>query len=268
MSRYFFESMSVGAAYVCIVLLVLASCEAGFLIGRHHQRKSRDEEAHASVGPMVGALLSMLAFVLAFTFSMAASHHDARKRNVLAEANHIGTAYLRADFLVEPQRAEVKRLLIEYVDIRLQAANPDGDWQEALKRSLEIQHLLRSRVTVAARADPAPTMALLVESINQIIDMHEQRLMDAVRARIPGGIWFGLMAIAVLAMGAMGVQLGLSGKRRLIGIVPVALAYSILATLILDLNRPQGGFIKVGQQPMMDLRETLSREARQIATGR
>ena len=268
MSRYFFESMPVGAAYVCIVLLILASCEGGFLVGRQYQRTHGDEGAHASIGPMVGALLGMLAFVLAFTFSMAAGHHDVRKRDVLAEANHIGTAYLRAGFMDEARGAEVKRLLREYVDIRLQAADPDADLQTALKRSLEIHDLLWRRVSAAARADPAPATALLVVSINEVIDMHERRLMDAVRARIPGGIWFGLMAIAVLAMGTMGLQLGLSGKRRLLGIVPIALAFSILATLILDLNRPQGGFIRVGQQPMTDLRETMNREARQASLER
>lgn len=262
MDKYLLESMPIAGIYLAIVLLILASCEAGFQIGHHHHRTRQDEAAPASVGPMVGALLGMLAFVLAFTFSMAATHHGVRKQNVLAEANYIGRAYLRADLIGEPDGAEVKRLLREYVETRLSAARRGGNLQAALKRSLEIQDLLWKRVSSAAIANPSAFTSLAVQSINDVIDMHERRLTDAVHARIPGSIWLGLMAITVLTMGTMGLQIGLSGKRRLVGIVPIALAFAVLATLVLDLNRPQGGFITVGQQAMIDLQAMMNRTAR------
>jgi hypothetical protein len=65
----------------------------------------------------------MLAFILAVTFSMAASQHDVRKQNVLEEANSIGTAYLRSDLIDKQYGTEVKRLLREYVNVRLKAAS-------------------------------------------------------------------------------------------------------------------------------------------------
>src|SRR5687768_13501661 len=99
MGRYFLETMPIAGAYLCIVLLILAACEVGILIGRHHRSTRQDEGALTSLGPMVGGLLGMLAFVLAFTFSMAATHHSTRKQDVLAEAIDIGTAYLRADLI-------------------------------------------------------------------------------------------------------------------------------------------------------------------------
>jgi hypothetical protein len=258
MGRYFLETMPIAGAYLCIVFLILAACEAGILIGRHHHRTRKDEGALTSVGPMVGGLLGMLAFVLAFTFSMAATHHATRKQDVLAEAIHIGTAWLRADLLGDARGTQMKRLLGEYVDARLQAARPGSDFQAALTRSLEIHDLLWTQASSAALEHPGHNTALVVESINDVIDMHERRYTDAVRARIPGTIWLGLMAITVLTMGTLGLQVGLSGKRRLVGIVPIALAFSVLATLILDLNRPQGGFITVSQQPMLDLQAEIS----------
>jgi hypothetical protein len=257
--KYFLESMPIAGAYLCIALLILAACEIGFLIGHYHHRTRKDEGALSSVGPMVGALLGMLAFVLAFTFSMAATHHGVRKQDVLTEANLIGNAYLRADLLGDPEATEIRRLLREYVDIRLRAVRPGGDLQAAVKRSVEIHDLLWRQVSPAAIADPSAVTALAVESINEVIDMHARRLNDAVRARIPGSIWVGLMSITVLTMGTLGLQVGLSGKRRLIGIIPIAFAFAVLATLIMDLNRPQGGFITVGQQAMVDLQATMNR---------
>ena len=88
--------------------------------------------------------------------------------------------------------------------------------------------------------------------------MHQRRYADAIRARIPGAVWFGLTAIMVITMATLGLQVGLSGKRRLVGIVPIAFAFAVLATLVIDLNRPQGGFIKVSQQPMLDLQAEIS----------
>lgn len=253
MGRYFLETMPIAGAYLCIVLLILAACEAGILIGRHHHRTRQDEGALTSVGPMVGGLLGMLAFVLAFTFSMAATHHGARKQDVLTEAIHIGKAYLRADLVGDVRGSRIKRLLGEYVNVRVRAARPGSDVQAAIKRSLEIHGLLWAQASSAALEHPGHNTALVVESINDVIDMHERRYADAIRARIPSTIWLGLAAITVLTMATLGLQVGLSGKRRLVGIVPIALAFAVLATLVLDLNRPQGGFITVSQQPMLDL---------------
>ena len=73
---------------------------------------------------MVAAVLALLAFLLTFTFGMAASRFEARRQVLLDEANAIGTAYLRAALLSDPQRAEIRKLLREYVDVRLEAVQP------------------------------------------------------------------------------------------------------------------------------------------------
>ena len=72
------------------------------------------------MGAVVGATLGLLAFLLAFTFGMAASRYDTRKQLVLQEANAIGTTYLRAEFLQEPQRSDIRNVLREYAALRAQ----------------------------------------------------------------------------------------------------------------------------------------------------
>ena len=67
------------------------------------------------------------------------------------------------------------------------------------------------------------------------------------------------MAITSLTMLTMGLQVGLDGRRRFIAIVPLSLAFAVFVTLVVDLDRPQGGMIRVGQQAMIDLQSSMAR---------
>jgi hypothetical protein len=252
------ESMSTPAIYVCLALLIMAACEIGFKIGNHHYRKREDRDAPTSIGPMVGGLLGMLAFVLAFVFSMAAAQYDLRRQNVLAEANAIHTAYLRADLIDEPHGAEIKRLLREYVGIRLQAAQ-GGDIKTAMAQSLQIHEGLWTQASAAARLDPGPSTSTMAQSIIDVIDMHEKRATAALHSRIPTSVWIGLMTITALTMITLGMQVGFNGKRRLVAVTPLSMAFAVLVALVVDLNRPQKGLITVSQRAMVDLQAAIGR---------
>ena len=108
-------------------------------------------------------------------------------------------------------------------------------------------------MTDAARAGPGTNSALLVEAVNGVIDLHEKRVVGGLYNRIPGSIWLVLSAITALTMVMLGVQMGLTGKRRFVAVLRMSLAFAVLVTLVVDLNRPQGGLITVGQQSMLDL---------------
>lgn len=239
---------------------MLFFCELGYQFGVRAQTRG-DKEFNTSLGPMVGGLLGMLAFVLAFTFSMASSQHDLRKKNVLEEANVIGTAYLRADLLEERYKIQVKQLLRDYVAIRLAAAD-GSDLETALEKSTEIHRLLWATVSSAALDQPDTNTALVVQAINDVIDMHETRVTGALRNRVPMSVWVALAAINALAMITLGIQVGHTGNRRLIALVPLTLAFAVLVTLVVDLNRPSTGLIKVGQQSMSDLQSSMAPETR------
>jgi hypothetical protein len=74
----------------------------------------------ASLGTIVGGTLTLLAFVLAFTFGLPAARYDTRRELLQQEVNAIGTTYLRTGFVPEPQRGELPALLREYVDARVE----------------------------------------------------------------------------------------------------------------------------------------------------
>jgi hypothetical protein len=253
------ESVPIIWVFLTVALLMLVFFELGYQFGSHAKTR-RDKEATTSLGPIVGGLLGMLAFVLAFTFSMASSQHDLRKKNVLDEASLIGTAYLRADLLEERYEMEVKRLLKDYVDIRLAAAN-GSSIEAALEKSAEIHKLLWTQVSSAASEKPDTNTALVIQAINDMIDMHEKRVTGAFRNRVPLSVWIALAANA-LAMITLGTQVGHTGNRRLIALIPLALAFAVLVTLVVDLNRPLSGLVKVGQQSMIDLQSSMVSENR------
>jgi hypothetical protein len=260
-SANFLDSLSIILVFAGTFAFILAFFEVGFRIGEY-LRPRYAKGADAPLGPMVGSTLAMLAFVLAITFSMAASRYDQRKQNLLAEVNAIESAYLRADLLAEPQKTAVKRYLLEYVDVRLSGLE-EGARDGALSRSLALHNLLWAEVRSAVEDNPTRLSAMLVQSVNDIVAIHERRMTYAVRQRIPPEIWFALYAIAAFAMVAVGSQAGLSRSRRLVQVIPTALGFAMLMTLIVDLDRPADiGEVKVTQSAMSDLREKIDGAAR------
>jgi hypothetical protein len=90
-----------------------------------------------------------------------------------------------------------------------------------------------------------------------MIDVHAKRLL-AVRTRIPGAIWVALYAVALVALAEMGYQGGLAGSTRSVVVVAVAFTFSVVLWLIADLDRPREGSLTVSQQPMVELRNSMT----------
>ena len=105
------DALPLWAFFIVTVLLALLCVEGGFRFGKHH-RKAAPNDNEAAVGSMVGSTLSLLAFLLTFTFGIAAARFDDRRTLVLEEANAIGTTFSRADLLEEPFRDTIKNLSI------------------------------------------------------------------------------------------------------------------------------------------------------------
>jgi len=244
------------ALFIVILLVVLLSVESGYRLGKY-RRSRREQEKEAPVGTMVGATLGLLAFVLAFTFGLAAQRFDTRRQVLLDEANAIGTTYLRAGML--PERGqEVRDLLRDYVAVRLEAVQP-GKLAEAIRRSEEIQQKVWTEAERVGSKNPnSIVVGLFVQSLNQMIDLHAARMQAGMRSRIPGAIWVGLLIVAVLSLTAMGYLEGLAGTRRSLAVLAVAVAFSVVIELIADLDRPQEGVLRISQQALLDVQRSMN----------
>jgi len=242
------------------VAVILLSIECGFRLGQFRRRGSELEDK-PPVGEMVAATLALLAFMLAFTFGMAASRFEVRRGLVIDEANAIGTTYLRAGLLPEPYREEVRKLLREYVSVRLEAIRPEK-LNQSISRSEELQSQLWSRAAAVGEKNPGIVVGLFIGSLNEVINLHAKRLELVVRNRIPSAIWVALYFVAVLGTAAMGYHAGLAGSGRSLAIVAIVLAFSAVMTLIADLDRPQAGLLRVSQQTRIDLQRTIMSSTR------
>lgn len=241
------------------VVVALAAVEFGRWLGQRTRIPGAEPEG--AVGASVGATLGMLAFVLAFTFSMSASRFDERKQIVIEDANAIGTTYLRAALLPEPAATQLRRVLREYVDLRLDAIVKGDRLEDMIPRSEQIHGELWERAVALANEQPTfTTIPLFIQALNGMIDSHGKRV-AAVRNRMPPTIWAFMFVTTAIAMVSIGYQAGVSGGRRRAAIVCLAVAFAGVIMLIADLDRPQQGFLRVSQQPMLDLQRSMQADA-------
>lgn len=252
-----FDRLPLFAVFILTVAFVLLAIEIGMRLGAIGSRRPAGKGAE-TVGSVVASTLGLLAFILAFTFSMTASRFDARKQLLLDEVNAIGTAYLRAGLLPQPYQTEERRLLREYVDVRASLARAPGTLAEAMARSEAIQDLMWSQVEqMTARNLTSVAQGLFIQSLNDVIDLHGKRVIVGLQHRIPGTIWLGLYGVAALAMVVVGYEFGQSRQRQLALSALLALAFSAVILLIADLDRAGAGSVQVSQQPVLDLQQKL-----------
>ncbi len=239
------------------IVLVLLSIEGGHRLGEFRRRPS-DDEKEAPVVAIVGATLALLGFILAFTFSMAASRFEARRQMVVEEANAIGTTYLRAGLLPGGHGPKARKFLAEYVDARLEVLQT-GDIDLVLRRSEELQRKLwKDAEEVGLEHPNSIVVGLYIQSLNETIDVHSKRVLVALHNRLPGSLWMTLYLVTMLTMAGVGYHEGISKSRRSLAILVLVLTFSAIMMLVADLDRPREGFLTVNQLAMIDLQKMMS----------
>ena len=248
-----FDLTPVWLLYALTVLMVLAGNECGFRLGSWRRSRMPEGEKGPATAIM-GSTLGLLAFMLAFTFGMAGTRFDARKQLVLDEASAILRAYQRAQFLPELQREECDRLLKRYLELRLELVEQTDftHLPDILKESEDTQDALWAQA--ASLADkPSAVLAGFMASIGELTDLQMKRVRAVVWNRIPPAILMTLYLVAFLALMGMGYGAGLAESRTIIPSVLLALTFSAIIVLIVDLERPRQQLFTVSQDAMYDV---------------
>jgi hypothetical protein len=236
LTKIWLDYIPLWALFAGTVLLVLAAIECGYRLAVFRKRQS-EKGIDAPIGSVVGGTLGLLAFLLAFTFGMAASRFDTRRQLLLDEVNALGTCYLRADLVPDPERVEIRKRLREYVHLRADTVKRLQTLPQALARSETLQDELWSQAVLVAKKDSNSEMrALFVDSLNAVIDFHTKRVVVS-QYHIPDAIWLALYGVSMLSMAGVGYQFGLAGARDFAISFCLALAFSIVISLIVDLDR-------------------------------
>jgi hypothetical protein len=208
------------------------------------------------------ALLGLLSLLLGFNFAMAVARFDARNALLQEEISAINTTHLRAQLLPARDRQDATALLKAYVAARVEftrAMDDDARIDAATASAVHIQRQLWAIVErVVAQSTSAVPSGQFIQAVNDIIVVGDKRR-AALDNRVPGTVLHLLAGVALVALGFIAYGYGLTGRRRHSAAVIFALLIAVVLTVIVDLDRPRRGLIRVSEEGMLRLQETLDR---------
>ncbi len=216
-----------------------------------------DADLREDFGFILAATLTLLGLIIGFSFSMATSRYDQRKNYEEAEANAIGTEYVRADLLHATDAAKVRSLLKSYLDERVlfYMAGDGRELQQINDRTAKLQTKLWSAIRAPAVAQPTYIVGLAVSGMNDVLNS-QGYTQAGYWNQLPTGAWVLLATIAIgcnllVGYGSRSAKAG----SKLLPILP--LVVSIAFMLIADIDSPRHGVIRVRPQNLVSLAESL-----------
>jgi hypothetical protein len=247
------DNFPIWAIYLGGVALLVLIAEIGYRTGIWMRERNPNMEKNRVTNSLVGGLMALMAFVMALTIGTVINQHSGRKTMVVTEVNVIRTAFLRAGFLDEPDRISTRELLQEYAEVRLRGAENPEQLEYAITRSEEIHDQLWPIVEEnVLQGKESDTMALFVDAINEMINIHTLRV-TAHHRRLPSTYGVLLMMATFVSFLMIGIASSADKRRAYTPIILYALAFMAVFLIVVDLDRPVEGSVTVSQQAMRDL---------------
>jgi hypothetical protein len=245
------DATPIWAIMLGLLLLLAAAWEGGARVHAWAARRRADPEDTGDVGQVLTSVLGLLALLVAFTFGLALDRYETRRSLVVDEANALGTAYLRTSVLDAPDR--LRGLLRAYASERLTYGLETGRRQaEARGRSERLQAAIWAEANAQLRTyRGSATMTLVLSPLNEAFDLASSRA-AALAARIPTTVLVVLLLYAAVSAAVLGYAVGGPTRRNRPASLVMFAVLSLAIGLILDLDRPRGGSIRVPQTAMSD----------------
>jgi hypothetical protein len=247
-------------AFIALAVSLFIAAELGFRLGRSARKRDPAGSRAGQVGAVLGGLLGLLGLLLGFSFGIVESRYSARKALVVQEANAIGTSYLRAALLPDERGAKVRSLLREYVDIRVTPATPAA-LEDAIASSGQIHGQLWREAELVGRAHPSSKMvALFIESLNELIDLHTSRVSVVLHQRLPAAIFRMLLTVSLLALLVLGYASGLVALREPVTMAALVVCVASVVVMIRELDIPGASLFRVDQWALEDVRRSMTEQ--------
>jgi hypothetical protein len=239
--------------FIPSVLVLWLSALLGSYLRR---RRPLIEEERSDFEVVQTATLTLLALLVGFSFSMATTRYDLRKSYEEAEANAIGTEYVRADLLPPANATAVRDQLRQYTDLRIAfyRTRNRSEIQQINQATAQLQSDMWSQVQAPAVAQPTPVISLAVAGMNDVLNSRGYT-QAAWWNRIPTSAW-GLLSISAICCNIL-VGYGSRGTQaspRLLFVLPLVVSIAFL--LIADIDSPRGGLIHVAPQNLVSLADS------------
>ena len=253
-----FFSLPSWAVALLVFAVVGGACVGGALAGRYLRRHT--DALREPIGVLQAALLGLVGLILAFGLSLAVGRYESRRAATVAEANAIGTTYLRAQLIADPQRTASLALLRRYTDLALKVSD-EVPGSDAMRRTNGAQLIVQRQLwrlageaTARAPMDTAPR--LYVDTLNDMIDQQTVRA-AALSNRVPGAVLTVEVLAAAIAVGLLALYLAVLG-RGFLAVVVAAVLVTLFLLVTFDLDRPTRGLITVPATPLESLRASMT----------
>jgi hypothetical protein len=224
-----------------------------------HRWRSLKEEQRDEFNVIRAATLTLLSLIIGFSFSLAINRYEQRKNYEEAEANAIGTEYVRAGLLPAADGSSVRGLLRNYLDLRIlfYRTRDEDDLRKIAADTGQRQTEMWSAVEVSGMAHASPVVALAVSGMNDV--MNSQGCTQASYwNRIPYAAWSLMISIAICCHLLLGYGSRDGAKTGLLFVMPLVVSIAFL--LIADIDSPRRGFINVVPQNLISLSQSLPRQ--------
>ncbi len=228
-----------------LFILFLAAAYGGAQLSR---RAPTPGEADPS-GLVIGAATSLLSLLIAFTFSIALGRYEVRRDLIVREANAVRSVVHRARTVANPDGETIIIQTRNYLMIRIAAENTDPSATLPAASTVHLQEKLWATATSL----PVSNAALL-DALTELFAAADTR--ESARAEQIPDLVLGLVILMSAATSAiLGFGMSVTGRVMRLPLLAYLAVLALALTLILDLDRPQFGGVRVSQGPFLQLLE-------------
>ncbi len=245
-----------------VTLILQGAALAAYWIGAKYRERHPNTDVGAATEFIPSTILGILALMIGFTFSLASGRYEHRRQLVVDEANELTTSYERAWLIKSDERKEIIRLLRVYVDERInQYQEPffSERFRELEARLSSIENQIWTSVRRAVHENGAIFENALVASLDDLFDLRMSRNFALIKT-LPQAVYWAIILIAVAGVGTYNFNRGLRKNQGPGAAGTLALLLSIILVMIVDLDRPTSGAIRISQDALIAARESINRE--------
>lgn len=235
-----------------LTLLLFVFMVIGVISGNYFGKRSDQRSAERKGDSLMTAgIYTLVGLLMAFSFSMAGSRFDSRKKIIIEEANDIGTALLRSNLYPDSITVLFKEDFKKYIDARILYFESRTDIPRALA-SMDTANKYGTRIfMLAARYAMEPGYVVpsqqMVPAVNAMLDIANTRFHDELY-KVPSIIIFLIVVLSFISSFIYGYTARISGKRIdwLLSIL-YTLIFCLVFYFMLDLDRPRRGLINLDE---------------------
>jgi hypothetical protein len=216
-----------------------------------------EEDVHKDLDVVLGAILTLLGLIVGFSFSMAISRYEQRKIYEVAEANAIGTEYVRADLLPAADAEKMRALLREYLHQRIlfYTVTDEKGLPPINAATVQLQTELWAAVQALLLAQPTPALTLAASGMNDVF-ISRGYTQGAWWNRIPIEAWF-LMSVIAICSNMLVSYSRHRPKTEVVRLLVLPFVLSIAFFAIADIDSPRRGAIRVPPENLTSLAQSL-----------